>query len=34
MIECIETCVGPENPLRYPRVMGEEWANYRFATSD
>jgi isopenicillin N synthase-like dioxygenase len=34
LIECIETCVSPDNPAKYPAVLGGEWANYRFATSD
>jgi isopenicillin N synthase-like dioxygenase len=34
LIECIETCVGPDNPAKYPSVLGGEWANYRFETSD
>jgi isopenicillin N synthase-like dioxygenase len=34
LIECIETCVGPDNPAKYPGILGGEWANSRFTTSD
>jgi isopenicillin N synthase-like dioxygenase len=34
LIECIETCVGEDNPAKYPAILGGEWANHRFTTED
>jgi isopenicillin N synthase-like dioxygenase len=34
LIECIATCTGPDNPAKYPPVLGGDWATYRFNTAD
>jgi isopenicillin N synthase-like dioxygenase len=34
LVECIPTCVGPDNPAKYPPVLGGDWANHRFTTGD